>query len=90
MLRVDTWRTRLNNASAHAAWEAHARSVHNCACILKPLNGAWVIANLNTNFFQNCVCVVFKNLQSLFRDKFVWLDQPREVGLALRIRRFTG
>ena len=85
MLRVHAWSACLNDASAHTARKAHTRSVNDCSCVFKALNRAWVITDLDANFFQDGVGVVFENLQTVFRDQLIRLNQSGEVRLALGV-----
>ena len=66
VLRVNTWRSCRNYLATHSPRKSHASASYICTCVFEPCDCWWVISNFDTDFFEDCVSVVFNNFKAFF------------------------
>ena len=85
MLRVFARRRGLNNRPTHTSWKPNPGSIDDRTCLFEPLDGAWVVANLDADLFQNGVGVDLEQLEVFIGNKFVGFDRTSKECFSLSI-----
>ena len=89
MLCVNARSACLHDCSAHSTRKTNSSAVNNCASIFESLNRAWVVANLDANLFEDCVCIALEQREAFIGNHFVRGDQASQIRVALSMRCFT-
>ena len=87
VLREDARRAGLHDLAAHAAREAHALALDVGAGVLQDLQRLRVVAEIDADFFQDGVGVVFDDGQAFFAHHLKAGDLAGDVGHRLAAAR---